>query len=471
MNIKHGIAALLLVLTGGLTSCVETTCPVENGSAERAVVGFRISLAPLETRALSDGDAVTPNAEETTIYTLHAFIFDLNGQPAALNGGGVQLQNLRPETPGSSLFVCDPLTTTSGPKRIWIVANLPADISLPMGSAGELLALHLPYQSMVGKHLLSGQLDATLPPSGIQNPTPLSITLSYPVAKFFISAAADKDADAWTVYQPNSNASFWRASLRKDPTMTNTSVVQKMQVDNIPARSYLIPGTTHCTAGGLRRFTQTDNISYTAVIESSALSVIESLIQNLNPNASHYLAENLPATPTHSNTTAVMMRSCITAYCSWAVKSDGTGLELVRVNPYYGALANDIIVVRHGGRDYVCNETNAPAVAAFLQNWTGQTPVRFRYTKGIVYFRLYLNLDDGGAIRRGQFIHLRVNGVNKYPLYHFPGYPEGVDPLVPTPDNPYPLDPDGSVYDTPAELQIEVGVRPWQTKQTTQILE
>ncbi len=518
---KKNLLWSVILLTAGtitaVTSCSKESPQSPDTPEDGSEAQFKISITlppvlPIlpEAAAGTRADHLGTDAE-SNIEDIYIFVFDQQGRMPSVQSKGrfgpLDLDTdfaLRNNT--NNVFdMVDPVTTTSGIKTIYVVANMKKnEIALvgteeqlltrienvhTEGSNGGLVKYTTGTNPAVSSIVFVGSTGADLNPisSGLGDNT--------------VNVDIERSVSRVVATSPSSFTEDW-STTQLTITVMNFLVAQDAR------NSYLGQNFFPNTSRIKTRISDVQPSAWNTVLNlydpkeyigayGGTLDINDYYIPiDSDPNdqtaraalPSFYIGENASNTPDavaqHGNTTYAWIQTQLTTERSAAVNGD-------QVDYTGGAISagSDLYVVRvNGVADYLCWENNhLPVKNKLLEMYPGNV-VSYKYPKGYVYYRVFLNQvnengdplgpEDKYNVYRNQFIHLDIKGLNvdgDAPGGFGNGYPGDennpevpIDPLEPNdpndpenPVNPKPHDKEDPIDEEDATLKVNITVKPW----------
>ncbi len=417
------------------------------------------------------------------VDSITVFIFEANGLPA-VEGAITKLKAEDDfEDPVDGLYEMeagrDLITTTAGVKRIYVGVNLPLSVNKPHTSESDLL------DSAAAVTALSDDTDGfvmfsetVLEKNLVAAPAANTalIEVSRVVAK--VVASYSDDSEDFEVVWPDE--------------LTMTYSVQHFYVMNDATASYVVPN--FYMTGRPKSYT---DFASPSVINTAAGSTAahKSLFEGVPDDADFsemgrdvcfYIGENgreETGQSIKSNTTYAVVSTKVTITHSAKVAG-----EAIEYATFEGSADDDIYIVKTSRKEYVAaSKADALEIMEFLGELTEPVSSElYIYPESWVHFHVWLNryAKNDYAIKRNQFVHLKVEGVNgKANPGDFLGIPGTVDdsskPIdILDPEDPDdedealpfdedddratdPDDNDDPIEGDPAGLLVNVQILPW----------
>ncbi len=440
---KLTMMAIAAIVAFGLAGCTEkeNIPPDDTRETVSATLSLSFRMPGAATRAVNGGD-IEAVEEESTVNSITVFIFDSNGLPAA--EGAIKKLDAEDdfEDPVDGLYEMKPglglITTTAGVKRIYVGVNLPLSLNGPYASESDLLdataAVTALSDDAAGFVMFS---EAVLEKNLVASPA--TNTALIDVSRVVSKVVASRSDD------PEDFKVIWPGEL------TMTYSVQHFYVMNDATASYAVPN--FYMTGRPKCYT---DFAASSVINTAAGSTAEhkELFEGVPDDADFadmgrdecfYIGENgreETGQSIKSNTTYAVVSTKVTITHSAKVAG-----EAIEYATFEGSADDDIYIVKTSRKEYVAaSKADALEIMEFLGELTEPVSSElYIYPGSWVHFHVWLNryAKNDYAIKRNQFVHLKVDGVNgQANPGDFPGIPGTVEDSSKPIDILNPEDPD-----------------------------
>lgn len=466
------VAALAATMIFASCSKDDNDVNIPNAEGEKAKMSVAFTLPNTATRATH----TYATTEESKVATVSVFVFTLAGDKAGVGGyTPLVADDFTSSDNVHTLKNTKLIETLSGNKKIYVGINLPAAAAKAFASEADLLKVIEANASSLATDnnfaMFSNAKTENLLPDDPDNEKSVINTVSIDVNRVVAKVIATKAKDTF------------EATWNSVEGLTMTYTIADFGVFNDAVKTFVAPNY----ANG-KLFTLIDDATATGVLNSFDASYTNGFKaiaakDALTTDSKFYIGENAPQDVSlNGNTTYAYVRTYVSLNKSAALTADKKGIEWVDATygnngANEGADGTDVYVFKVAGKTYLANAANWTAIGA---EGLIDTDTSFKYTKGYVYFPVYLNQEgeNNYDVKRNQFINVLVNGVNSIDQV-FPGYPgdktDPKKPLDPTddkdPDNPDPKDPTDPIDGEKAWLKVVVTVTDWEYKLNSTILQ
>ncbi|MCD8186618.1 MAG: Mfa1 family fimbria major subunit [Rikenellaceae bacterium] len=510
-----------------------TSCSKDNkdgpGPGDGTEAQFKISLTLPPTVAGAVAAAPGSRADheataaESKIADVYIFVFDqqgnMPGDAAKGRFGPLSLTadfTLRTNT--TNVFdMNDPVTTTSGIKTIYVVANLEENGINTVGTELQLLTRIENVHARGNNGGLIMYTTGTPPELStivFVGSTGTDLTPKSSGQENTVEVDIERSVSRVITTSPSTFVEDWTSAAKMTITVKNFLVAQDAFTSYLGENFFPAPNGNRVKT----RIADVQQSAWNTVLNlydpddyisthGGSRDINDYYIPiGLDPGSEparaalpcFYIGENASNTPEavaqHENTTYAWIQTQLTTNFSATVVND----EIVYTGG--GIQENtDFYMVRvNGVRDYICWSANLDNVRSNLSAKYPGNVVTYKFPKGFVYYRVFLNkVNESGTplgpedkynVYRNQFIHLDIQGLNvdgDAPGGFGGGYPgDGDNPEVPidplkendpadpeNPVNPNPHKPDEPIDEEDATLKVNITVKPWTYSPNGVILE
>ena len=452
-----------LVASTFLVACSkDDNQPIDGGNEKKidTSMGLNVTFPALnETRAARAADTDNATAGELIVNTVTVFIFNPNGSVAPGNGTERSIStDFEDQTNNMwSLKESSRIKTTSGPKKIYVAANLPS------GFAATVTQENVLTQTATN---FGGTLVAQLTSSGIGMMSPVKE----------INLVAMTDADNLSEQTPDANK--FTTSIERMVAKVAVSYASATTTYPVSGINYYVdqfgvgqdgsamyPAKWINAAGKL----VTPFASRTGAPGTGRIKAINAYNAAGKPKDLtnyFYAGENATQQGLRGEAAYASIRAKMTPPKYWKVVADALVEDM-------DAPAPDAYVVFHNNQYYFTkSEAIAIAVSGVLnESNVNLPPAGYKlYSGHYCHYFVFLNrkneaTDQGHLeLHRNDFINVKVNGINGI------GEPGDPDTGGETP-GPGPVDPEIPVVSIPTMIEVTVDVTPWNYTDPTVILE
>lgn len=439
---------LFLFLFVGLlfTNCSNDVSDPEMGSGQEATIKFSFKLPP-ETK--STRAEIPGNTVENQISGIMIYVYDQAGnpptEPTKASFGPYDLNNTAEFIKNGSVYeMVNPVKTTDGTKRIYVVANTntasPANDLGTFGTESQLLSriydvhkagtqgalINYNATPVVTHIVFAGSTQQQLLPFTSGQTNQVQVDIERTVSRVITTCDDGSFTGEWTsgnnytltiskflvkqdAYKGVVGQNYFDApnATRKKTLISETPQPNWYNVVNQYLPFYYLPS-------GLGNNIDIDYVDILPTPNSET---------ELTDLKGFYIGENVTNTTDkdaqHGNTTYAWIQTRLAL--EKTAELNGAETEVVYTGGSLSGTETFHLVRVRGVQDYICRPENSVAVATFLHSIYPNDVSTYEFPFGFIYYRIFLNRvgpdgkplgeEDKYNVYRNQFIHLDITGV------------------------------------------------------------